>query len=72
MVSDSRNARTYIDVLVTEDVIINLSLLFKRLENGVYLGPGLLKNNILKYFRWPNLYGNETICSKHYSFKNDF
>ena len=57
--------------LVTEDVIINLSPLFKRLENGVYLGPGLLKNNILKCFRWPILYSNETICSKH-SFKNDF
>ena len=51
--------------LVTEDRIINLSPVFKRLEEGVYLGPGLLKNNILKCFRWPILYGNETVCSKH-------
>ena len=57
--------------LVTEDVIINLSPLFKRLENGVYLGPGLLKNSILKCFMWPILYGNETIFSKH-SFKMIF
>ena len=50
--------------LVTEDRIINLSPVFKRLEEGVYLGPGLLKNNILKCFRWPILCGNETVCSK--------
>ena len=55
--------------LVIEDVIINLSPLFKGLEKGVYLGPGLLKD---KCFWWPILYGNETICSKHYSFKNYF
>ena len=53
--------------MVTEDVIINFSPMFKRLEDGVYLGPGLLKNNIVKYFWWPILYGNETVCSKHYS-----
>ena len=38
--------------LVTEDVIINFSPVSK-LEEGVKLGPGLLlKNNILKCFRW--------------------
>ena len=45
--------------LVNEGVIINFSPVFKRLEDGVYLGSGLLKN-ILKYFRWSILYGNET------------
>ena len=44
--------------LVTEDLIINLSPVFKRLEDVVYLGPGLLKNNVLECFRWPILYGN--------------
>ena len=53
-------------------MIINLSPVFKRLEVGVYLGSGLLENNILKYFRWPVLYGNEAVCSKHYSFKKLF
>ena len=57
--------------LVTEDGIINLSLVFRRLDGGLYQGPGLLKNNMLKCFRWPILYGLETVCSKH-SFKNDF
>ena len=48
--------------LVTEDVIINFSPVIKRLENGVKLGPGLLlKNNILKYARWPILYYRENI-----------
>ena len=56
---------------VAENMIINLSPLFKRLENRVYLGPGLLKNSILNCFRCPILYGDKRICSKH-SFKNDF
>ena len=56
--------------LVNENVIINFSLIFKRLKHGVYLDPGLLNNNILKCFRWPTLYGNNTVCPKHYSFKN--
>ena len=43
--------------LVTKDVIVNLSPMFKRLESDVYLCPELLKNNILKCFRWPVLYG---------------
>ena len=43
--------------LVTKDVIVNLSPMFKRLESDVYLCTGLLKNNILKCFRWPVLYG---------------
>ena len=42
--------------LLTENVIIKFSPVFKRLEGGVNLGPGLLKNNILKCFRWPILY----------------
>ena len=37
--------------MVTEDVIINFLPVFKRLEDVVYLCPGLLKNNILKCFR---------------------
>ena len=57
--------------LVNEGVIINFSPVFKRLEDGVYLGSGLLKN-ILKYFRWSILYGNETVCSRNYSFKKLF
>ena len=32
--------------LVTEDVIINFSQVSKRLEDGVNLGPGLLKKHI--------------------------
>ena len=47
--------------LVTDNMIINLSPVFKRLESDVYLGPGLLKSNILKCFRWPILYGVETV-----------
>ena len=43
--------------LVTKDVIVNLSPVFKRLESDVYLCRGLLKNNILKCFRWPVFYG---------------
>ena len=55
--------------MVTEDVIINLSAMFKRLEDGLYLGPGLLKSIILKCFWWPILYyqkmfHNETVYSK--------
>ena len=42
--------------LITEDVFINLSSVFKRLEDDVYLGLGLLKNNILKCSRWPKLF----------------
>ena len=57
--------------LVNEGVIINFSPVFKRLEDDVYLGSGLLKN-ILKYFRWSILYGNETVCSRNYSFKKLF
>ena len=37
--------------LATEDIIINISLVFKHLENSIYLGPGLLKNKILKCFQ---------------------
>ena len=58
--------------LVTEHLIINLSPVFKWLEDGVCLGPGLLKNNILKCFWWSILYGIETVCSTHYSSKNNF
>ena len=47
--------------LVTEDVIINWSQVLKRLE----------EKNILKCFRWPILYGNNS-CSKYYSFKKLF
>ena len=48
--------------MVTEDVLINLSPIFKRLE----------KKNIVKCFRWLILNGNETVCSKHYSSKQWF
>ena len=58
--------------LLIEDVIINLSPVLKRLEGGVYLDPGLLKNNILKCFWWSILYGRETVSSKCYSFKSYF
>ena len=33
-------------------MIIKFLPLLKRLEDGVFLGSWLLKNNILKYFRW--------------------
>ena len=52
--------------LVTEDAIVNLSPVFKWLEDKAHLDHGQLKNNILKWFRWPILNGNETVCSKHY------
>ena len=58
--------------LVTEDLIINLSPVFKRLEDVVYLGPGLLKSNVLECFRWPILYGNKMVYSKHNSLEIDF
>ena len=63
--------------MVTGDMIINFSPVFTRLEVGVYLGPELLKNNIMKCFRWPILYypknvWNETVCSQHCSFKSAF
>ena len=48
-------------------MIINFLPVFKRLEDGVYLDLGLLKNVILKCFRWPIFYSNETVCSKHSS-----
>ena len=64
---------------MTEDVIINFSLVSKRLEDGVNLGPGLLlKNNILKCFGGQfciieKTFSHETVCSKHCSLKeNDF
>ena len=47
--------------LATEDVIINFSLVSKRLEDGLNLSPGLLKNNILKCFWWPILYHRKKI-----------
>ena len=64
---------------MTEDVILNFSLVSKRLEDGVKLGPGLLlKNNILKCFGGQfciieKTFSHETVCSKHCSLKeNDF
>ena len=36
--------------LVTEDVIINFSPVSKRLEDGVNLGPGLLKKQHSEMF----------------------
>ena len=36
--------------LVTEDVIINFSPVSKRLEDGVNLGPGLLKKQHIEMF----------------------
>ena len=55
--------------LVTEDVIINFSSLFKRLEDGAHFGPELLKNKMLKCFWWAFLYCNETVSSSNYSFQ---
>ena len=39
MIPDWRNARTY-TFLVAEDVIVNLSLVLKRLKDGLHLGHG--------------------------------
>ena len=36
--------------MVTEDVIINFSPVSKRLEDGVNLGPGLLKKQHIEMF----------------------
>ena len=36
--------------MVTEDVIINFSPMSKRLEDGVNLGPGLLKKRHIEMF----------------------
>ena len=36
--------------MVTEDLIINFSLVSKRLEGGVNLGPGLLKKQHIEMF----------------------
>ena len=38
-------------------------LIYHRFSNSY-------KTNILKSFWWLILYGNETVCSKHYSSKN--
>ena len=51
---------------VTKDEIINLSPVFKRLEDGVHLGHGYLKNNILKCSWWPILNEIETVCFNQY------
>ena len=51
--------------------------MFKQLEDGVYLGPELLKKHILKWFRRSVLYNqkifyNEMVYSEHYSFEKWF
>ena len=57
--------------MVTEDVIINFSLVSKRLEDDVKLFPGLLlKNKILKCFGSQfciieKTFSHETVSSKH-------
>ena len=56
MVPDQRNTKAS---LVTEDVIIGLSLVFRRLEEKSHT----------QMFLWPIFYGNKTVCSKHYYFK---
>ena len=61
--------------LVTEDVIINFSPVPKRLEDGVNLGPGLLKKQHIEMFSVGNFVlskkkiSHETVCSKHCSVK---
>ena len=52
--------------------------MFKWLQDGVYLGPGLLKKTYWNVFGGQfciieKTFGHETICSKYCSFKkNDF
>ena len=59
--------------LVTEDVIVSLSPVSQRLEYGIYLGHGYLKNNILKCFRRSILNDYETVYSKNIMFlKSEF
>ena len=58
--------------LVTEDMTVNLSPVFKQTEDRVQLGHEYLKNNILKCFRWPILNGNETVSSKYYFLRKCF
>ena len=68
MIPDYRMQGCILTYLVAEAVIVITGVQMVR-EDGVHLDHGLLKNDILKCFRWPIWNGYETVSSKHYFLK---